>query len=105
MVKAITVAIADEREKLLGIWKLLTVEIEFQDGSPRRPSYGQNPTGYLIFAAQGRMIAVLEGEGRKAARTDEERAVLFRTMFAYTGMYRLEGDKWITRVDVSWNPA
>jgi hypothetical protein len=98
-------AIADEQEKLLGIWKLLSVEIEFQDGSPRRPSYGQNPTGYIIFAAQGRMMAVLEGEGRKAARTDEERAVLFRTMFAYTGMYRLEGDEWITKVDVSWNPA
>jgi hypothetical protein len=26
-------------------------------------------------------------------------------MFAYTGIYRLEGDKWITKVDVSWNPA
>jgi hypothetical protein len=26
-------------------------------------------------------------------------------MSAYTGMYRLEGDKWITKVDVAWNPA
>ena len=26
-------------------------------------------------------------------------------MFAYTGMYRLEDDKWVTKVDVSWNPA
>jgi ABC-type Fe3+ transport system substrate-binding protein len=23
---------------------------------------------------------------------------------AYTGMYRLEGDKWLTKVDVAWNP-
>ena len=51
------------------------------------------------------MMAVLEGEGRKPGKTDEELAALFRTMFAYTGMYRLEGDKWITKVDVSWNPA
>jgi len=23
----------------------------------------------------------------------------------YSGLYRLEGDKWITAVDVAWNPA
>jgi len=51
------------------------------------------------------MMAVLEGEGRKAPQTDEDRVALFRNMFAYTGTYRLEGDKWITKVDVSWNPA
>jgi hypothetical protein len=26
-------------------------------------------------------------------------------LVAYTGKYRLEGDKWITSVDVAWNPA
>jgi len=26
-------------------------------------------------------------------------------MLAYTGTYRVEGDKWIAKVDVSWNPA
>jgi len=51
------------------------------------------------------MAAIVEGEGRKPAQTDEERAALLRTMFAYSGMYRLDGDKWITKVDVSWNPA
>lgn len=97
--------IADDRAKLVGNWKLLSFENEFQDGSPRRAVYGQHPTGYIIFTAEGRMAAIIEGEGRKAAKTDEERAALLRTMFAYTGMYRLEGDKWITKVDVSWNPA
>jgi hypothetical protein len=38
-------------------------------------------------------------------QTDEEAAAAFRTMFAYTGFYRLEGDKWTTKVDVAWNPA
>ncbi len=98
-------AIADDRAKLVGIWKLLSFETEFRDGSPRRAVYGQNPTGYIIFTAEGRMAAIIEGEGRKPAKTDEERAALLRTMFAYSGLYRLEGDKWITKVDVSWNPA
>jgi hypothetical protein len=98
-------AVADDSERLIGTWKILSFENEFQDGSPRRAVYGQNPTGYIILTAEGRMMAIFEGEGRKPAKTDEERAALLRTMFAYTGMYRLEGDKWITKVDVAWNPA
>jgi Lipocalin-like domain len=98
-------AVADDAAKVVGIWKLVSFEVEFQDGSPRRPAYGARPTGYIIFTAQGRMMTVIEGEGRKVAGTDEERAALLRTMFAYTGTYRLEDDKWVTKVDVSWNPA
>jgi hypothetical protein len=98
-------AIADDRDRLVGTWKVISFENEFQDGSPRRAVYGQHPTGYIILTAEGRMMAVVVGEGRKSATTDEERASLLRSMFAYTGMYRLEGDKWITTVDVSWNPA
>jgi hypothetical protein len=96
---------ADDRANLIGNWKLLSFENEFQDGSPRRAPYGQSPTGYIVFTAEGRMIAVVVGEGRKVAKTDEERAALLQSMFAYSGMYRLEGDKWITKVDVAWNPV
>jgi Lipocalin-like domain len=98
-------AMADDAGKVVGIWKLVSFENEFQDGSPRRPVFGARPTGYIIFTAQGRMMGVIEGEGRKVASTDEERAALLRTMFAYTGTYRLEDGKWVTKVDVSWNPA
>ncbi len=51
------------------------------------------------------MWSIVTGEGREAPKTDEDRAALFKSMFAYTGMYRVEGDKVITKVDVSWNPA
>jgi hypothetical protein len=98
-------ALGDEGTKVVGTWKLVSFENEFQDGSERRPMYGKNPTGYIIFTPDGRMMAIFEAEGRKAPQTDEERAVAFRTMIACTGIYRLEGDKWVTKVDVSWNPA
>lgn len=91
--------------ELLGIWKLVSFENEFQDGSERRPVYGQNPKGYVIFTPEGRMMTVIEAEGRKAPQTEEERAVLLGNMIAYTGTYRVEGDKWIAKVDVAWNPA
>jgi hypothetical protein len=47
---------------------------------------------------------ILTGEGRKPAKTVEERAELLGSLVAYTGTYRLEGDKWITKVEVAWNP-
>jgi len=65
---------------------------------------GQNPTGYVIFTPEGRVWFVLTGEGRKPAKTIEDRTELLNTLVAYTGMYRVEGDKWITKVDVAWNP-
>ena len=67
--------------------------------------YGNNPTGYIICTAEGRMMTIVEAEGRKVPQTDEERAAAFRSLIAYTGIYRLEGDKFTTKVDVSWTPA
>ena len=96
--------LADDRSKLLGNWKLISWVQEFQDGSEPRPEYGKNSVGYLIFTPEGRMMAVLEGEGRKSPKTDEDRLALFRSIVAYTGMYYVEGDKWTTKVDVAWHP-
>jgi hypothetical protein len=96
---------ADDSAKILGIWKIVSWESEFQATGEREPVMGKNPTGYLIFTPDGRMMAVITGEGRKAPKTDQDRADIFKSLFAYTGMYRIEGDKLITKVDVSWNPA
>lgn len=52
------------------------------------------------------MAAVITAEGRKPAITDEEQIAAFRSLFAYSGKYRLEGsDKFITKVEVAWNEA
>ena len=98
-------ALSDDPTKAHGIWKVVSFIQEVQATGERRPFFGKNPTGYVIFTPEGRMMACIEAEGRKAPQTDEDRANLHKTMFAYTGIYRFEGDKFITRVDVSWNPA
>jgi hypothetical protein len=94
---------ADPQTRLVGSWRIVSIELEFQDGSERRFPLGPHPNGYLMFGADGRMMAYLEAEKRTSPTTDEERATAFRTMNAYTGRYRVEGDKWITRVDGAWN--
>jgi len=100
-----TSALANESAKVVGTWKLVSFVNEFQDGSEPRGAYGNHPTGYIIFTPDGRMMSVVEAEGRKPPENDEQRAAAFRTIIAYTGMYRLQGDKFTTKVDVSWNPA
>ena len=65
---------------------------------------GQNPTGYAVFNTDGRVFLLITGDARKPAKTAEERADLFTTLIAYTGTYRVEADKWTTRVEVSWIP-
>jgi hypothetical protein len=96
---------ADDRAKVVGLWKVISFETEFQATSEREPVLGKNPMGYVMFTPEGRIWSIVTGEKREAPKTDQDRAALFKNMFAYTGMYRVEGDKLITKVDVSWNPA
>ncbi len=96
---------AQDRPQVLGVWRLVAYEIEIQATGQKEPVMGKNPTGYVIFTPEGRVWFVLTGEGRKPAKTVQERAELLDSLVAYTGTYRIEGDKWITKVEVAWNPA
>ena len=96
---------ADDRAKIQGIWQLVSFEVEFQATGERQNFMGKNPTGYIIFTPEGRMTVIITKEGRKPATTGLDRADLLKSLVAYTGLYRVESDKWITKVDVSANPA
>ena len=96
---------SDSSRNIVGTWKLVSFVNEFQDGSERGAAYGKQPTGYIIFTPDGRMMSIVEAEGRKPPQTDEDRAAAFRTLISYTGAYHFEGNKFITKVDVAWNPA
>ena len=87
-----------------GVWQLLTYLVEVKESGETFPPMGDKPTGYVIFTPEGRLSFTLSGEGRQPATTDQERAGLLNSVIAYTGSYRLEGDRWITQVDVAWNP-
>jgi hypothetical protein len=96
---------ADDAEKLLGNWKLVSFFTEDVQTKQRVNTYGENPMGAIGFTLAGRYFAFLTADGRKAPQTQEEQAAAYRTMIAYTGKWRVEGDKFITKVDVAWNPA
>jgi len=48
-------------------------------------------------------MALTVAEQRQPGESEAERAALHRSMLAYTGRYRVEGDEFVTTVDVSWN--
>ena len=96
---------AAERDIVVGSWRLVSFEREYQGTGEREYPMGRTPTGYIHFLPDGRMAVLITGEGRKAPATDQDRASLFNSLVAYTGPYRVDGDKWITTVDVSANPT
>ena len=92
--------------ELIGVWKLVSFDVEWEESGQREPFYGPAiPSGYIIFTPEARMMALIATSGREPGLTDEKQAALFRTMLALTGLYRVEGETFIIAVDVSWNEA
>ena len=96
---------AELREKIVGTWKLVSVNYEDVASKERSPVYGEHPKGIQIATAQGRWLALMTGEGRPVPKTDEDRAQALKTMIAYAGRYRVEDGQVITKVEAAWNEA
>lgn len=84
-----------------GTYKVLSMTAEV-DGSAPREIFGKVPRGFAMFTPT-RVTFLITGEGRKFGRSVEERAALWDTLAAYSGVYRLEGGKFVVSVDVSAN--
>ena len=105
---AATAARADDdalRKQIVGIWTLVSVVYENQATKERTPVLGEKPRGRQIATADGRWLALVTAEGRLVPKTDEQRAQALRTMIAYSGRYRVEDGRVITKVEVAWNEA
>jgi hypothetical protein len=97
-------ALADDRDKLIGNWKLISLYTEDAQSKQRVNPYGEQPKGHAVITAD-RLFALVAADGRKPPQTSDEQAAAFRSMIAYTGKYRVEKDKFITTVDLAWNEA
>ncbi len=96
---------SDSEQRLLGMWKLESWYTEFKATGEKKLLYGERPNGYLVFTPENRMLALVTAEHRKKPETDEDRVAAFRSMAAYSGIYRVEGDRWITKVDIAWTES
>ena len=96
---------AELRKEIIGTWKLVSVVYEDQATKDRTPVYGEHPKGIQIATPEGRWLALVTAENRPVPKTDEERAQALKTMIAYTGRYRIEDGKVITKVEAAWNES
>jgi len=100
--------IAQSKEGLVGTWKLVSAT-DTTDKGEVKDAYGQNPTGFITYTPDGRMMAIITNGGRKPlSNVDwvsvpvEEKAEAFATLVAYAGSYSVTGDKVIHHVEASW---
>jgi hypothetical protein len=93
-----------EPSTLSGSWHLISYEVESKDTGGKIPAMGEHPSGRVIFAADHRVAFVLTGDGRKAGKSDAEKAALLNSLVAYTGVERTENNQWCTNVEAAWNP-
>ena len=103
----ILVSPAASEDSIVGIWKIQSFVREVVGTGQRYNEFGERPDGYISYLPDGRMHAMLVADNRVkptgALPTDEEKAKLFGTMIAYAGTYRIDGEKVIHDVQVSWN--
>jgi hypothetical protein len=94
----------DVANQLYGSWRLVSFKAQIvgEDAEPR-DIFGPTPFGRLILTPAHTMAAFLSRPDRKPATDDTEAATLLRSMTAYTGRFRVEGDEFITTVDGAWN--
>jgi len=92
------------KQALVGIWKLFSYEVEVQETGEFFYPLGKNPTGFICITENNHVMVTLTGEDRKPASSSEDSAELLNSLVSYAGTYRIEGNEWITSVQVAWKP-
>jgi hypothetical protein len=92
----------DTARQLAGSWKLSSWTIQIIGGETTEP-FGPNPKGRAVFTADGHVAFVIVADNRRPATNNDESAALLKSLLAYTGKFIIEGDKFTTKVDISWN--
>ena len=88
-----------------GTWKLVSWITEVIETKERHKFFGDAPGGFIHFTKEGRVFAILAADGRKPVATEADQVSAFASLVAYTGRYRVDGDRLITTVDISADPA
>jgi Lipocalin-like domain len=100
-------AVRSADNPLIGTWKLKSYVREVAATGERYNERGEHPNGYLSYAADGRMYAIITWDNRAAPHdvvpTNEERIGLYSTMISYAGTYTFDAEKVVHHVDISWN--
>jgi hypothetical protein len=95
-------------EEVHGTWKLVSSQRHVLETGQKVDTYGPNPTGFITYGKDGRMLAlIVRGDRQKGESieklTEQQRSDLFKSMIAYGGTYKFHGDRIEHVIDISWN--
>ena len=101
------------RERIVGTWKLVSMEETMKDGTTRSfPAFGPHAKGFLMYQRNGYMCAQIVNPDRQewvdpAHATPEEKLAAADGTFAYCGRYEIDvKQQWIIHLpEVATNPA
>jgi len=95
--------------ELPGTYQLVSASVNYLDTGEIIPDiYGKSAKGFIMYGADGRMLAVITNDNRPKPEsiektTDAQRIMLYRTMQAYGGTYKFDGKTVEHRVDICWD--
>lgn len=95
----------DLADKLVGSWRVVSLKLSYINENSEQDVLGANPIGRIIYSADHHFAAFVSRRDRKPAQTDADAGALLRSMVAYTGTFRIDGDRAIYTVDGAWNEA
>jgi hypothetical protein len=100
--------VSAQSKSLVGTWKLVSASSTTENGRVNNSVFGDNPTGFITYTADGRMTVIISDGGRKPlsvsdriAAATEEKAKAFSTFVAYAGRYTFTGDKVVHHVEAA----
>ncbi|WP_249201552.1 lipocalin-like domain-containing protein [Gluconobacter sphaericus] len=92
------------KKNIVGVWELVSYKVQDKETGKLIDAMGAHPRGRVIFTPDGWVAFNLEGSDRQPAKNDADRAHLMKTLVAYIGRYRVEGNQWVTSVQTAWAP-
>ena len=110
LISATSIAAAqDLASSIVGTWKMTSYARKEVATGKTAATFGEHPSGYSYYTKGGRYLTFAVTQDRKknekADPTDAERIELFKSMYAWGGTYKIEGNKVIYTVDIAWVPS
>lgn len=106
-ISAIAVPAHAEDNPVVGAWRLVSFDRVIVATKQVVHAFGGHATGFSTYTADGRYISLIVDSTRKPPAqpmaTDAEAIALYRTMNAFAGSYRVEGDMIVYHYDISMN--
>jgi len=96
---------AEDLVRLVGSWRLLSVEATFTDTGEQVATFGANPQGRVVLTNAGRISFLITKSNRQTPANDTDRAAMFNQTIAYSGTVRFTNPgEFVTTVEMSLFP-